>query len=128
VWNATGTNNGVPYVESLAPVPAGGSRDFLIQYYVPNPRVVPTNTLTAVVNLTSPFNAVVFLEQPLPLTTDAFCVEFSSQSGRIYYVKRTEDFVHWTTVSGPIIGTGQHIQWFDSAPRGNRFYRVMRLP
>ena len=126
VYNATGTNSsGVPYIDNLAPVPAGGSVAIIVQYYLPS-RVVPNPTLVAVPN---PFPAgLLRIEQPLSLTKNAFSVEFFSRTGCIYFVQRTTDLVHWTAVSGPLIGTGQRMTWKDNAPQGSRFYRVLCLP
>jgi uncharacterized repeat protein (TIGR01451 family) len=129
VWNATGTNNGLPYVEKTAFVAAGGSQDFLIQYYVPNPRVTPTSTLTAVPNPAgAESTSVLRLERALPLTNGQFCVEFLSRKDRLYYVQRTEDHLRWSTVGGLIVGTGQRIQQFDGGVGSKRFYRVVCLP
>jgi len=128
VWNADGTNNGLPYVEDTALVAAGGSRDFLIQYYVPNPRVTPTNTLTAVPNPAPAEAMTLALEPALPLTNGKFCVEFVAEDRRIYFVQRTHDWKHWTTVSGPLVGTGERMQWFDNAVPGTCFYRAVCLP
>ncbi|HKQ40496.1 MAG TPA: Ig-like domain-containing protein, partial [Verrucomicrobiae bacterium] len=41
VWNATGQVTGVPYVDVLTKVPAGGSVQVLIEYYTPDIRVAP---------------------------------------------------------------------------------------
>ncbi|HTD67739.1 MAG TPA: tandem-95 repeat protein, partial [Candidatus Limnocylindria bacterium] len=128
VYNATGTNNdGAPYIENPAPVPPGGSVTFVVQYFVPDQRVIPNPTLLAVPN---PFEdaAILRLEKPLSLTQGGFSVEFSSNSGRIYYIQSTDDFAHWTTVSGPLLGTGNRMQWKDKTMHGNRFYRVLCLP
>ena len=129
VWNATGTNNGLPYVEKTSFVAAGGSQDFLIQYYVPFPRVTPTNTLTAVPNPASAESSVALrLERALPLTNGQFSLEFLSRKDRLYYLQRTEDHLRWSTVGGLIIGTGQRIQQFDGGVGSKRFYRVVCLP
>lgn len=129
VWNATGTNNGVPYIESTALVPAGGSQDFLIQYYVPNPRTVPTNTLTAVPNpAPAEAPAVLALDKAFPLTNGKFCVEFASQGQRIYFIQCSHDLQHWKTISSPIVGTGQRIQWIHDGAEVKCFYRAVRVP
>jgi hypothetical protein len=129
VWNADGTNNGLPYLEDTSFVPAGGSVDFLIQYYVPNPRVVPMVTLTAVPNPAPPAApAPLALDKALPLTNGKFCVEFASQDQRIYFIQCSYDLQHWTTVSSPIVGNGQRIKWFDNAAQGKCFYRAVCVP
>lgn len=127
VFNATGTNfSGAPYIDNLAPVAPGSSVNIVVQYYVPNPRTVPNPELIAVPN---PFSdgAILRIEKPLSLTQDEFSVEFLSHSGRIYYIQRTEDFVHWKTVGSPMVGTGQRMQWKDNELQGNRFYRILCL-
>lgn len=41
VWNATGQVSGVPYIDVLTIVPAGGSVQVLVEYYTPDVRVAP---------------------------------------------------------------------------------------
>ena len=128
VYNSNGTNDsGAPFLDKTAPVPPGGLVAFVVQYYIPNKRVLPIPNLVA---MPIPFSAaaVFRIENPLSLTPGGFSVEFLSHSGRIYYVQRTQDFVHWTTVNGPMVGTGQRMQWKDSETQGNSFYRVLCLP
>ena len=128
VYNATGTNAGVPCIDIRQPLPSGGHVDVLIQYYVPNPRSVPTPTLIA---------------EPLPFETPAtpapvvsmagraeggIVLEFRTASNRLYCLQASEDFVRWNTLSGVIQGTGGKVQRTNSLSGPLRFFRVVMLP
>jgi hypothetical protein len=142
VWNASGTNNGVPYVESHAVVPPGSYVDFVIEYYVPS-RITPNPTLRAA--LVSPPDPSGFaaagtlqhIDRALMLPDQTFLVEFLSAINRSYYIQYSSDFRQWLTARPAISGTGTRIQWIDngepktqSAPAVTpaRFYRVILVP
>ncbi len=142
VYVASGTNNGVPYVESNTPVPPGGYVDFLIEYYS-RFRITPNPTLTA--ELVAPKSGstgdLLGTQQPIHrgvmLANGTFLVEFLSQPNRTYFVQYTEDLLHWKTAQSSVRGNGSWIQWIDngqpkteSLPSGTdkRFYRLIMAP
>jgi hypothetical protein len=129
VWNATGTNAlGVRYIDTLTPLPAGGHLDVLVQYYVPNNRVVPSPVLTAVplpfVESAAPRPQITKITPVQTGTT----VQFTTVNRGLYYLQCSEDLIHWITMPGLVHGTGAVAQCPDPAPVNKRFYRVMKLP
>ena len=143
VYNASGTTNGVPYVQSSAAVPSGGYVDFTIEYYVTIGGAVPNPTLVAalVPPVQGGSGAVVGtgvrINRGLMLPDKTFLVEFATVSNLTYYVEYSSDLQNWQTAQPAITGNGTWIQWIDngqpktvSAPSvtAARFYRVVVLP
>jgi len=152
LYNATGTNNGVPYVEydppynsPLNPFPAvDSSVTFVLEFFVAN-RLPFTNSLTAVaINppATGPTNgtAVVitgeFLDQRNP-DDIRFLIEFASIPGRTYTILYSDDMVNWNIAKPSIVASANTTQWYDDGPpetlskpssSGSRFYRVLLDP
>lgn len=131
VWNATGTNAGVPYLDRIVSVPPGGSTTLTVQYYVPNARTVPNPTLVAIPFPTSqaPTEAPVVAPRITRIhrMADGVEVHFTTQNARFYFLQSSEDLVHWTSSSVPIAGTGDEVVSPQSCV-GNRFYRVLMAP
>jgi uncharacterized protein YegL len=141
VWNATGTNNGVAYVQSQQIIPSGGYLDMVIEYYIPS-RAIPSPSLTG--QLVAPPQgggtvAVGTILQPdrvIHLGDGSNLVEFSTTLNRIYYVQYSADQVNWLTAQPPIVGNGTKIQWIDNGqPKTvslpgdtSRSYRIVLLP
>jgi uncharacterized repeat protein (TIGR01451 family) len=152
LYNATGTNNGVPYVEydppynsPLNPFPAvDSSVTFVLEFFVAN-RLPFTNSLTAVaINppATGPTNgtAVVitgeFLDQRNPDDV-RFLIEFGSIPGRTYTILYSDDMMTWNIAKPSIVASANTTQWYDDGPpetlskpssAGSRFYRVLLDP
>jgi hypothetical protein len=141
VWNASGTNNaGIPYVQSSAPVPAGGYVDFIIEYYVPG-RILPNPTLTAELvepaGQPGPVGIGQHINRGVLLPDRTFLIEFASVSNRIYYIQYSSDLANWKTAYPAIQGNGTYILWIDNglpktesspATVSKRFYRLLALP
>jgi hypothetical protein len=141
VFNANGTNNGIPFVQYNLPVPPGGSADQIIEYYVPS-RVPPTPILvTEIVPNLSPVTLTGVpqkIARMVELKADnTFLLEFSTLLNRSYAVQYSSDLVQWKTVVPTVTGNGSRVQWIDngapkteSAPSAaeKRFYRVVLLP
>ncbi|PWU12917.1 MAG: hypothetical protein C5B50_20395, partial [Verrucomicrobia bacterium] len=142
LFNATGTNNGVPYVQSF-PVAPGATVDLVLQYYVHNSSATPNPTLTARLVTPPSGGGVTFVGTPQHinrgkfLANKSFLVEFASVTNKTYYVQISTDFVNWFTVQPSITGNGTFIQFVDSGQPGtpgppmqsaDRFYRVISVP
>jgi len=127
VWNATGTNNGVPYLDITNAVPAGGSIQFIVQYHAPSERAVENVDLVAV---PLPFDRTVIIPQITQLQPAGPMVDvhFRSQSGRFYAIESTEDFVRWTASPTVLRGTGSIVICPEQRTGARRFYRVRMLP
>jgi len=142
VFNATGATNGMAYVQTLLPIPGGGSSDLTIEYYVPNFQA-PNPSLSAEVvppSLQAASNtpmAPVPITRKLEMPTGEFLLEFNSLANRTYFVEYSDDMKNWKMAWPTVRGTGNRIQWLDNgAPRTestpmsqkDRFYRVMIAP
>jgi hypothetical protein len=139
VVNATGTANGLPYVDSPAAIPLGACWTNVIKIYdqfglpftptltvelipVPNAAGDPDGTPTGML-------------PPKMLRNGTFLIEFATTPGKTYYVQYGSDMVHWKTSYPSLTGTGQSMQWIDSGPpvtdslpaaNQTRFYRVLQ--
>jgi len=140
VINASGTNNGVPYIESPAAIQPGSCWTNVIKFKVSAPHVgiypILTVELVPVPNAAgSPAGLPVPMLPAKMLQNGTFLVEFASTNGATYYVQYSSDMLNWNTSFPAITGTGQHLQWIDSGPPATsslpaanvqRFYRVIQ--
>ena len=137
LYNATGSEGGVPFIE-FGPLGASSSTLLTLEYYVsdrvtvPNPIITVvfgSGTLPAVTNFTA-----LTVDRAL-FTNGVFLVEFLTSSNRAYYVQYTSDpgSTNWATSFPGLIGSGNRVQWIDNGPprtaslptNGTRFYRVI---
>jgi hypothetical protein len=142
VYNASGSTNGVPYVESHAAVPPGGYVDFVIEYWSPA-LITPNPTLrTELVGAgggggTPVSGTLVPINRSVMLPDRTFLLEFATAPNRVYYVQYSSDLKIWKTAQQAITGSGTWIQWVDNGlPKTDshpgattlRFYRIIVLP
>ena len=154
LYNATGTNNGVAYVEydppydsPLNPYPqANSSVTFTLEFFVSDRRPF-TNSLTAVA-IDAPVNPPVngvqvtilqsgFSDQRNP-GNPRFLVQFSSVPGRTYTVQYSDDLTTWRNATPSILASATSTFWYDDGPpvtvsppvypNSSRFYRVLLNP
>ncbi len=139
--NATGTNNGIPYILIPTTVAPSGTFPLSVEYYVsdrvtsPRPRlvveVVTGGYPTAPAGTTlSPDRADFHLGR--------FKIDFSSLAGKTYYIQYSAAVGGpWETSFPGLTGTGGRIQWVDTGPprtsslptgAGTRFYRLLQVP
>jgi len=143
VFNASGITNGLPFVQSSAPVPPGSHVDFVIEYYVTIGGLVPNPTLIAELisgetgGGPAVFGAGVPINRAFMRPDKTFLVEFATATNRLYYIQYSSDLKTWQTAQPAIAGNGTWIQGIDngqpkteSAPSATdrRFYRVIVLP
>jgi hypothetical protein len=141
VVNASGVTNGVPFVQSLLPIPPGGGVTFTLDYYVPF-RVPPSN-MVFTVQLAAPLSALneagpmQHITRGLLLPDKSYLVDFKTLPNRVYYVQYSSDLANWSTAIPAIAGSGSEFDWIDSGPpetptppsaQPRRFYRVILLP
>jgi len=139
VVNATGTNNGVPYIDYNLPIAGGATGSLFIQYYVPS-RIPPAPTLIPEVLGTDygaaklpPTAQVINSCQRQP--DGSFMIEFYANANYTYRVQYCSALGEgWSTAAGTITGTGGMVQWIDNGPpktdshpstKPSRFYRIM---
>ena len=147
LYNATGTNSGVPYVEYDPPfnppsVPPGSSITFVLKFQESVPYPI-TNSLT-VVAILAPTTAPVsgasvniianFVDSRIPGDV-RFGLEFTSIPGRTYTIKYGPDVNSITNIAVPsIIGSSTSTFWYDDGPPETlsktpaRFYQVILNP
>jgi len=127
VYNATGTNAGVAYIDIHQELHSGAFVDVLIQYYVPNPRSVPDVTLTAEPILYT------ISTTPSPVLTASradggIVLRFTTAKDRLYYLQATEDMARWHSLPGLISGNGNEVSRTNSVTGGEQLFRVLILP
>src|SRR5204862_283684 len=119
LFNATGTTNGTPYVQSANAIMPGNYVDFVLEYYVTDSSV-PNPTLTTKLLAADQSGGVVYSGIPVPvhrtqlLANKNFMVEFSTLPGRVYCVQYCSDLRTWKTAQPAITGNGSWIQWVDN--------------
>ena len=142
VYNASGSSNGVSYVQTYNSVPPGSTVDLLIEYYSPT-RTMPNPALSA--ELVQPdagasaalFGAPQKINRGLMLQNKTFMVEFMSAIGVVYSIEYSSDLKNWKSAQPSINGNGTWIQWIDNgqpkteslpSATASRFYKVILLP
>jgi hypothetical protein len=137
VVNASGTNNGVPFVISPGAILPGTCWTNVIKFYDPvQAAFYPVLTVQLVdpVGVGEPDGTPHPIFSGKFLRDGTFLVEFTTIPGRTYYVQYSSDMAHWKTAIPAMAGTGQHTQWIDSGPPATeslpstkltRFYRVL---
>ena len=141
VWNATGTNHGLPFIESQQPVPPGSNVDVTIEYYVSDRRTIPNPVFIVELISPTPSPAATLahwsITRTQPLPDGTVLVEFATRADRTCYVLYSSDLLNWNVASPPIPGTGATAQWIDRGPPGTkssprsatqRHYRLIELP
>jgi len=142
VVNATGTSNGVPFVETLGEIQPGQCWTNIIEFHDPTGvafRPILSAQLLVGGGGTGPVPAPPGIPQAVlfqrMLTSGTFLIEFATTNNGTYYVQYKDNLADaWSTVPQVFTGTGQHIQWVDSGPpltpslpstSPARFYRVL---
>ena len=141
LYNASGTTNGVPYVQSSSPLGVGSNIIFLLEYYVPT-RVAPSGlTLTVqagpVVIPPVVTGTILNIDRTIVQGDGSVAVEFSAVPGQIYAVQYSADMMTWRTAVPAITAPTSRVQWIDAGPpktdsnpagQPARYYRVILLP
>lgn len=142
VYNAVGTNGGVPYVIYNSTLQPGtnNSVPLLLEYFVPKRTAVPDPILSAVgipaADLTAPTNLAPSI-RPVGLTNGGFMIEFQSIPGRSYTILYADNssFSNALTAQPVVVAPADRTQWIDSGPpktvspsSNSRFYRVLLNP
>jgi VCBS repeat-containing protein len=144
LYNATGTNSGVPYVQYNAPLNPGQTVNFLLEFFVADRRPF-TNSFIAQEVLPSPTgtNAASgvpidreFVDLRIP-GSPRFVIEFTSIPGRTYTILYSPSLGNWKAATPSITANATKTQWYDDGPpktdsqplsTTNRFYRVLVAP
>ena len=103
LYQATGTNHGLPFVKYTTPLAANSSAQYLLQFYNPY-RIAFTNTV--LVLALPPANTVTGLSSGVPLSQvyvdrsnpslPRFSFAFASTVGTTYQIYYSSDLMNWT--------------------------------
>ena len=143
IINATGTNNGTPYILIPSTVAPAGTFPLNVEYYVsdrvtsPKPRLV-VEIVTGGYPVV-PAGVVLSADRSqFNTATGRFVVDFSSTAGKTYYIQYSSSPAGPYDTSFPgVAGTGGRLQWVDTGPprttslpaaAGSRFYRILQVP
>lgn len=140
VYNASGSTDGIPFVQFGLPLAPGATVDLVIEYYranrqvIPQPAFVVQEAAPVTVTETGPPLAI---DRSLQLDSGRFLIEFSATPGRRYVIQYSSDMINWTNAIPIITAPANRVQWYDDGPpktaslpasSGSRFYRVLILP
>ncbi|HUD48082.1 MAG TPA: carboxypeptidase regulatory-like domain-containing protein [Candidatus Baltobacteraceae bacterium] len=139
LYNASGSSDGVPYVEYDQPVPPGGNVVFLLEYYESTRQpFLPTNfvvTIVAAVVVPTPTGTMLQLDRNPFLSEGQLTIEFASVPGHTYVVEYSSDMQTWLAAAPPIVAKNTRTVWVDAGPPvteslpgspGQRFYRIVQ--
>jgi hypothetical protein len=140
VYNASGINNGVPYVALDQTIPADGSLDFRIELYRADRQSISAPVLAVAPATPSPprqsTGSPIQLDRDSRMIGGRLLIEFASVPGQTYVIQYSGDMVNWTDAVPPIVARETRVQWFDDGPPktnvkpatvGSRFYRVLQV-
>ena len=145
VWNASGTNDGVPFITYNRSLDPGQSVVVRIEYYVPDrgsfsPVIDVVPVPPAAPKTASGTEGVAisrsFMDNRIP-DEPRYVIEFASTPGRIYTIIYTDDLKTWKTAVPAVTASANRTQWYDDGPpktdsrpaeQGTRFYRVIESP
>ena len=140
VYNVSGDEGGIPFVQYSQELAAGEVAVLTIEYYVAD-RQTPEATLCArSASTSSPVRrdgTAVTIDRTVRLVNGSFLIEFQAGLGRAYYIQYSQDMVAWKTVTPSVTSGANRIQWIDDGPPkteslptngSSRFYRVITVP
>ena len=145
LWNANGTNAGVPYINYNFPLDPSNSTSVVLEFYDPT-RLPFTNTVS--IEVITPANlsytgtngsvavSRVFMDTRLAGDT-RFVIEFASVSGKTYAVIYNDNLngTNWLVATPSVKANANVTQWYDDGPPKTiskptsvltRFYRVIQ--
>lgn len=147
LFNASGTNNGNPFVVYVSTLETNQSVNLLLQFLAASYFPLPVSQLQAfgvpVPNLTPPAavstSASLNISRLVPLANGDLLVEFPTTAGRAYTVVYSDNVAFSNAAIAPpaIVATANRLQWIDYGPpttvsvpvnATNRFYHVFLNP
>lgn len=137
VWNAHGKVNGVPYIDLPSVLAPGATTRITLEYRSADRTTIPKPTFELVGIAGTPINpegATATLKPRATVSGGNVLLEFSSETGKSYYIQYSSDLASWKTALPKIEGTGNRVQWIDNgSPKteshpsavASRFYRIL---
>jgi hypothetical protein len=139
LYNATGSTNGVPYVEYDQTVASPGGVTFQLEFYdATRQPFVSTNfavTAVAAASPSAPTGTILQVDRVAFLGQGQPTIEFTSIPGHTYVVEYSSDMQTWLPAAPPVVAQNTRTQWVDTGPPvtesapgslGQRFYRVVQ--
>jgi len=142
LYNAAGTNSGVPYVLYNTTLPGGASVPLVLEYYVLLRGPLTNYGLEAIpvpaLDLAAPTNSSGILVS-ITNTPGGILIEFPATPGRTYTIVYAADstFSNALTAQPAIVAPANRVQWIDNGPpktisppasTTSRVYRVYQSP
>jgi uncharacterized repeat protein (TIGR01451 family) len=147
LFNASGTNDGNPFVVYSTGLDTNQSVNLLLQFLATSYFPLPVSQLPAfgvpVPNLTPPAassnSTSLNISRLVPLANGSVLIEFPSLTNRAYTVVYSDNVAFSNAMMAPpsIVATANRLQWIDYGPpttvnlpvnSSNRFYRVFLNP
>jgi uncharacterized repeat protein (TIGR01451 family) len=141
LYNATGTNGGMPFVQYNLPVDPSNTASMILEFYDPS-RLPFTNTLSVVAIIppntgTTGTNGSVAISKIFTDTRLAgdtrTVIEFATIPGDVYtIIYSDDDMATWKVATPSITASANVTQWYDDGPPEtdakptSRFYRVIQ--
>ena len=122
LYNATGTTNGLPYVEFYNPLNPMQSENLILQFtdlkrvgftngliitaiIPPNQTVLGTNSSVSLFNWFVDYRS-----------TPRNVIEFTSTPGKTYTIIYSDDLVNWQVATPTVTATANFTWWYDDGP------------
>ncbi len=143
LWNAVGTNAGVPFVLSGSPLLPGNSVDLLLEFFFPTRTPAGGLTITPVPALTPTLststNSSFAITSATLLSPGRILIEFPAVLGDRYAVIYSADtsFTNVFLAQPTLVAPGSKVLWLDDGPPktlsaptsvSSRYYRVIHNP
>jgi len=142
LYNAVGTNTGVPYVLYNNTLAGGASVNLLLEYYVLVRGPLSANGFNLqafavpAINLSAPTNSGIVLTN-YTMSSGGFMIEFPASLGKTYTIVYASDltFSNALTAQPSIVAPANRVQWIDNGPpktishpstTSSRVYRVFQ--
>ena len=140
LYNGSGTEEGVPFLEVAALIPPVSSIQFTVQFLISS-ETRPARQ-SYVVRRGSVHDAgtpplPLMVEKAAPRVDGAFELRFTSELNGTYRIQYSRDLQDWQSVPQSVMATGGQTHWVDDGPPKTvskpsaehlRFYRILRLP
>jgi uncharacterized repeat protein (TIGR01451 family) len=143
LYNASGTSNGVPFVNYNFPVDPSNAVSLILEFY--NPTRLPfTNTLYAEailpanISVSGTNNSTLISTNFMDRRIEGdprFVIEFPSVPGKTYTIIYSSDLTTWKVATPSVKAANNVTQWYDDGPPkteskpgsvGARYYRVIQ--
>jgi len=143
LYNASGTNNGNPYVVYGGSMAVGDTVDLLLEYFVPSRSAISGHVFIAYevtpIDLTAPATSAPNISLVTLLSPGQILIEFAAVAGSRYTIVYSDDsgFTNAHVAQPILTAPANRVQWIDDGPpktlsspvsTSSRFYRVVATP